>query len=111
LVSRETSGALIVDLQLAAAQAAALAHGQAIDTLNGGRIRVQADTICLHSDTPDALNIARASMPRSITDNRAPRFLQPDHALLTFDRLELAYGHHPLLDGASLWSMRASASA
>jgi ABC transport system ATP-binding/permease protein len=22
--------------------------------------------------------------------------------LLTFDRLELAYGHHPLLDGASL---------
>ena len=60
LVSRETSGALIVDPQLAALQAVALAHGQAIDTLDGGRIRVQADTICLHSDTPDALNIARA---------------------------------------------------
>lgn len=60
LVSRETSGALIIDPQLAAAQAAALAHGQAIDTQSGGRIRVQADTICLHSDTPNALNIARA---------------------------------------------------
>jgi UPF0271 protein len=60
LVSRETSGALIVDPRLAAAQAAALAHGQAIGTLGGGRIRVQADTICLHGDTPDALNIARA---------------------------------------------------
>jgi UPF0271 protein len=60
LVSRETSGALIVDPRLAAAQAAALAHGQVIDTWSGGRIRVQADTICLHSDTPNALNIARA---------------------------------------------------
>jgi UPF0271 protein len=60
LVSRETIGALIIDPQLAAAQAAALAHGQAIDTQSGGRIRVRADTICLHSDTPDALNIARA---------------------------------------------------
>jgi 5-oxoprolinase (ATP-hydrolysing) subunit A len=60
LVSRETSGALIVDPRLAAAQAAALAHGQVIDTWSGGRIRVQADTICLHGDTPGALNIARA---------------------------------------------------
>ena len=60
LVSRETIGALIVDPQLAAAQAAALAHGEVIGTLNGGSIRVQADTICLHSDTPGALNIARA---------------------------------------------------
>jgi UPF0271 protein len=60
LVSRETSGALIVDPQLAAAQAVALAQGQAIDTLSGGCIRVTADTICLHSDTPGALNIARA---------------------------------------------------
>ncbi len=60
LVSRETIGALIIDPRVAAEQAAALAQGQAIDTLIGGRIRVQADTICLHSDTPDALNIARA---------------------------------------------------
>ena len=60
LVSRETIGALIVDPRIAAAQAAALAHGEAIDTQNGGRIRVRADTICLHGDSPGALNIARA---------------------------------------------------
>lgn len=60
LVSRETIGALIVDPRVAAAQAAALARGQPISSLSGDRIVVQADTICLHSDTPDALNIARA---------------------------------------------------
>ena len=60
LVSRETSGALIVEPADAAAQALALAHGQPIPTLEGGRIRVRADTLCLHSDTPGALNIARA---------------------------------------------------
>lgn len=60
LVSRETSGALIVEPADAAAQAAALAHGEPIPALGGGRIRVQADTLCLHSDTPGALNIARA---------------------------------------------------
>jgi UPF0271 protein len=60
LVSRETSGALIVEPDDAAAQAAALAHGQPILALGDGRLRVQADTLCLHSDTPGALNIARA---------------------------------------------------
>lgn len=60
LVSRETSGALIVEPAAAAAQAEQLAQGRAIGTLNGGRIRVRADTICLHGDTPGALNIARA---------------------------------------------------
>lgn len=60
LVSRETPGALIVDPRLAAAQAAALAQGQAIDTLDGSPLRISADTICLHGDTPGALNIAHA---------------------------------------------------
>ncbi len=55
LVSRETPGALIVDPVLAAEQALALAQG----ALFGG-VRIVADTICLHSDTPGALNIARA---------------------------------------------------
>ncbi|MDP1929016.1 MAG: 5-oxoprolinase subunit PxpA [Thiobacillus sp.] len=60
LVSRETIDALILEPAAAAGQAAALARGQVISTLNGGRIRLRADTICLHSDTPNALNIARA---------------------------------------------------
>ncbi len=60
LVSRETAGALIVDPDLAAEQARVLAQGGAVATLGGGAVRIQAETICLHSDTPGALNIARA---------------------------------------------------
>lgn len=60
LVSRETTGALIVDPAAAAEQARALAGEGAVTTLDGGPVRIRADTICLHSDTPGALNIARA---------------------------------------------------
>lgn len=60
LVSRETPGSLIVDPADAAEQARVLAEGKAMATLGGGAVRIRADTICLHSDTPGALNIARA---------------------------------------------------
>ncbi|MBI1285771.1 MAG: 5-oxoprolinase subunit PxpA [Thiobacillus sp.] len=60
LVSRETTGALIHDPEAAAEQASMLARGAPVATLGGGTVRVRADTICLHSDTPGALNIARA---------------------------------------------------
>ncbi|MFO7542106.1 MAG: 5-oxoprolinase subunit PxpA [Thiobacillus sp.] len=60
LVSRETPGALLTDPELAARQARALARGESIVTLSGDDLRVVADTLCLHSDTPDASNIARA---------------------------------------------------
>jgi UPF0271 protein len=60
LVSRETPGALIADPGAAAEQARMLAQGGLVGTLGGGTVRIRADTICLHSDTPDALNIAQA---------------------------------------------------
>jgi UPF0271 protein len=60
LVSRETEDALVIDPDTAARQALALAQGEPITTLDGGLLRVRVDTICLHSDTPHALNIARA---------------------------------------------------
>ncbi|MEQ1663239.1 MAG: 5-oxoprolinase subunit PxpA [Thiobacillus sp.] len=60
LVSRETAGALISDPDAAAGQAGALARGEPILALDGAPLRVAADTLCLHSDTPNALNIARA---------------------------------------------------
>jgi UPF0271 protein len=60
LVSRETTAALIADPEVAAEQARALAQGWPVATLGGGAVRIRADTICLHSDTPGALNIARA---------------------------------------------------
>ena len=60
LVSRETAGAVLTDPVMAARQALALAQGEAVATLSGEALRVAADTLCLHSDTPNALNIAQA---------------------------------------------------
>lgn len=60
LVSRETPGALITDPDIAAEQAYALAHDQPIAALDGSPLRLAADTLCLHSDTPGAIGIARA---------------------------------------------------
>jgi UPF0271 protein len=60
LVSRETPGALITDPETAAAQAYALAQDQTIVALDGSPLRLAADTLCLHSDTPGAIGIARA---------------------------------------------------
>lgn len=59
LVSRETADALICDPAEAAAQACALAQGHAIRALDGSELRLVADTLCLHSDTPGAIEIAR----------------------------------------------------
>lgn len=60
LVSRETEGALITDPDVAAQQARALAQGAPVFTLDGLPLRIRAETLCLHSDMPNALNIARA---------------------------------------------------
>lgn len=60
LVSRETPGAVLSDPELAAHQALALAEGRPLGTTDGGSLQVAADTLCLHSDTPHALPIARA---------------------------------------------------
>ncbi|MGE5319122.1 MAG: 5-oxoprolinase subunit PxpA [Hyphomicrobiaceae bacterium] len=60
LVSRETVGALVTDPDAAAQQARALAQGEPVVTLDGAALRIRAETLCLHADTPNALNIARA---------------------------------------------------
>lgn len=60
LVSRETAGALLNDPIMAASQAHALAQGEPVTALDGTSLIIRADTLCLHSDTPNALNIARA---------------------------------------------------
>ncbi|MBT9591340.1 MAG: 5-oxoprolinase subunit PxpA [Thiobacillus sp.] len=60
LVSRETVGALLKDPIMAARQARALARGEPVVTLRGESLRIPADTLCLHSDTPHAVEIAQA---------------------------------------------------
>lgn len=60
LVSRETDGALITDPLAAVEQALALALGLPVSSLGDERAQVRADTICVHSDTPNALKMAEA---------------------------------------------------
>lgn len=60
LVSRETPGALIHDPDQAAQQALSLAQGEGVVAASGERLAVRADTLCLHSDTPGAIALARA---------------------------------------------------
>lgn len=60
LAPRGTPGALIEDPATAAAQALALAVGKPIQTVDGGSLVIDTDTICLHADTPGAAAIAHA---------------------------------------------------
>ena len=60
LVSRETPGAVLHDPEAAAAQARLLAAGRPLPALPAGSVTLRVDTICVHGDTPGAINIARA---------------------------------------------------
>ena len=58
LVPRAENGALLTDPEEAAAQALGIARDGFV-LAGGSRVRVEADTICLHGDTPGAAAIAR----------------------------------------------------
>jgi UPF0271 protein len=60
LVSRKEPGAVHEDLNVATTQAARLAQDAEVTARNGDEIRVRADTLCIHSDTPGAGEKARA---------------------------------------------------
>ncbi len=59
LVPRSEKGALLTDPEEAAEQAVHLARDGFVLARDGSRVEVQADTICLHGDTPGAPGIAR----------------------------------------------------
>ncbi len=59
LVPRRSEGALIDDVATAVHQAVALAlHGE-VDSHQGGRLKVSADSLCVHGDRADAEAFAR----------------------------------------------------
>ena len=58
LVSRKIAGSLITDPDEVAERVIGLAQGRVV-AITGKEIRFQADTICLHGDTPGAATIAR----------------------------------------------------
>lgn len=60
LRSRREPGALIHDPQRAAAQALQMVRDQTVTTPEGETIPLAVDTLCIHGDTPGAVEILRA---------------------------------------------------
>jgi 5-oxoprolinase (ATP-hydrolysing) subunit A len=59
LVPRGTPGATIHDPEAVALRAVAMVRDQAVTALDGTRVPLVAETICVHSDTPGAAELAR----------------------------------------------------
>jgi UPF0271 protein len=60
LVPRGESGAVIDDVTRVVARAIAMVTTQSVVAIDGTSIPLVADTICLHGDTPGAVDLARA---------------------------------------------------
>ncbi len=60
LVDRKLPGAVIHDAQYAARRIVDMVEAGAIISVGGRRIPTRIDTICLHGDTPEAVEIGRA---------------------------------------------------
>ncbi len=60
LVPRGEKGALLVEPFEVASRAVRIAYGEPIETVDGGQLVVEADTLCIHGDTPGASALAWA---------------------------------------------------
>jgi UPF0271 protein len=60
LVSRREPGAVLHDPDAIAARMVRLVTEGALEAADGSTIRIQADSICVHGDSPGAVQIARA---------------------------------------------------
>jgi len=60
LRSRSLTGSLIADPSVAASQAVRIARDGTVTAVDGTDVVLRADTLCVHGDTPGALEIARA---------------------------------------------------
>jgi UPF0271 protein len=60
LAPRGTPGAVLTDVAAVVQRAVDMATGQGVVSVDGTTIRVKADTICIHGDTPGAAVLARA---------------------------------------------------
>jgi UPF0271 protein len=63
LVSRKLPGSLLTDPEAVAERVLGLVRGT-VTAISGAEIRLEADTVCLHGDTPGAGTIARAVRQR-----------------------------------------------
>jgi UPF0271 protein len=58
LVSRNTPGAVIHDVEAVVSRAIGMAKDKAVIAIDGSMVRIDVDTICVHSDTPGAADLA-----------------------------------------------------
>jgi UPF0271 protein len=99
LVSRRAPGALIHDAALVADRVVALARGGAIAAADGTALAIDAQSVCLHGDTPGAAALAVAIRAR----RRGPAVRDA----LTAARLPDVRGrHHDLVHEAQLVDRR-----
>ena len=59
LVSRSTGNAVFENSELAAQQAKQLLTGDSITSVDGSSIAIEADTLCVHGDSPIALQLVK----------------------------------------------------
>jgi UPF0271 protein len=60
LVSRSKPGAVLHDKDEIARRVVQMVREQAVTSVNGKTIKVKVDTVCIHGDTPGAVEIGRA---------------------------------------------------
>ena len=59
LVSRKEPGAVLHDADAVATRAVAMATGGGLVAADGAQLELQADSLCVHGDTPGAVELAR----------------------------------------------------
>ncbi|MEK6718788.1 MAG: LamB/YcsF family protein, partial [candidate division NC10 bacterium] len=72
LVSRKIAGSLITDPDAVAERILGFTRGT-VKAITGKEIRIEADTVCLHGDTPGAGTIARRVRERLEAAGITPR--------------------------------------
>ncbi len=60
LVPRSVPGAVLTDPEDVATRAVRMVTRGTVDTIDGGEIEVQAESFCVHGDSPGAVELARA---------------------------------------------------
>jgi UPF0271 protein len=68
LVSRSLPGSVLTDANVVAARAVRMVAAGEVEALGGGTVRLRADSLCVHGDTPGALQLVRA-VRRALTDH------------------------------------------
>ncbi|HSS68025.1 MAG TPA: 5-oxoprolinase subunit PxpA [Nocardioidaceae bacterium] len=61
LVPRSEPGALVADADAVATRVARLATAGIVESVDGTDVVVEADSVCVHGDTPDAVALARSA--------------------------------------------------